>query len=678
MAKHICIKNIVFSMLLALLSCTPNSMVKRSYYMQSGYKDHPDLKGDDILAKCRHKLANAKALKERLTTKDNFSSILNIYNDIFIEIDASINQASLLSQVHPQKNIRKDAEICEQEIANFVTEISLDKKVYESLTQVKDEKLSLEEKRMLTHTLREFRRAGVDKDDIIRQQIKTIKADLVTIGQQFGQNIREDRFVIELDDEKQLSGLPNDYILSHPKNANGKIEISTDYPDYIPFMQYANDATLREKLRFKYLNRGSKNNEVLKAMMIKRFELAKLLSYTSYADYIVEDKMIKNANNIYDFINNVSSMAKAGADKEYQALVNYKKQFDKNAHDIYGYETAFLEQNFKKTYFDFDAQSVRPYFSYVHVRDGLLNITKKLFNINYQPVKASVWDESVESYDVYDENGKIGRIHLDMHPRDGKYKHAAQFSIISGLKSRQYPEGALVCNFPNPQNGPALMEHDQVVTMFHEFGHLLHHILGGAQNWIMFSGVATEWDFVEAPSQLLEEWAWSYEVLSTFAHHYESKSTIPVSLVNKMRAAHEFGKALAVRQQMFYAALSVDYFHKDPQNFEPLSHLKQLQKKYSYYPYEEGTNFQNSFGHLDGYSAMYYTYMWSLSLAKDLFEPFRLAGIMNLDLAKKYKDTILKPGGSKDAADLIKDFLGRPYSLDSFKRWLEQLPNTNV
>jgi thimet oligopeptidase len=652
--------------------CTSTRSQKGSNSVELGYKNHEDMRGDDVLSRCRKHLKDAAGLKKTLVeSQASFLTTLNLYNDVLTHVDAAMSQASLLSQVHPSEKIRKDAEVCEQETSSFVTDLSLDRAVFETLKRGEKEPLEHEAKRMLEHALRDFRRAGVDKDEAVRAQIKTLKAELVTIGQEFGQNIRQERFVIEVDSPSDLAGLPKDYIESHQPKSTGKIEISTDYPDYIPFMQYAENDSLRKKLRHKYLNRGHKNGAVLASMIEKRNELARLLGYASYADYVVEDKMIKNAKSIHSLIDKISTMAKVGADKEYQALLAYKKKRDKNATAVYGHESAYLEQAFKKEHFQFDAQAVRPYFAYERVRDGLLSVTGKLFGLRYVRIDgALVWDASVDTYDVYDEKGKLGRIHLDMHPRDGKYKHAAQFTVLSGLNHRQYAEGALVCNFPNPKEGPALMEHDQVVTMFHEFGHLLHHLFAGRHAWIPFSGVATEWDFVEAPSQFLEEWAWSPEVLSMFALHYQTNEPLPAALVKKMRAADEFGKALSARQQMFYAALSVDYFGKDPHSFNPLEHLKQLQAKYSYFPYEEGTNFHHSFGHLDGYSAMYYTYMLSLIIAKDLFEPFKAADIMNPELAQRYKKLVLEPGGSKDAADLVKDFLGRPFKFDAFEQWL--------
>lgn len=642
------------------------------------YKAHVDINGAEFLQQCKQHLHEAARLKRRLIETDaseQFLSALNIYNDILIETDAAGNQAGLLSQVHPLESVRKEAESCEQEVAKFITELSLDRSVYEVLLRGENLALEGDAKRMLTRTLRDFRRAGVDKDEQTRQKIKELKAELVTIGQQFNQNIRDERYEILLNSAQDLDGLPSDYIAAHPPAKDGKIHISTDYPDYIPFMQYAKNDQWRQQLRYKYLNRGKQNGPILQSMIDKRNLLATSLGYRSYADYIVADKMIKDAASIHSFIDKVAQIAKKGADKEYQSLLAFKKKSDKTAKTIYGHQSAYLEEGFKKDKFNFDSQEVRPYFSYNRVQDGLLAVTSKLFGIRYVAVfESKVWDPSVKTYDVYDGVNKLGRIHLDMHPREGKYKHAAQFSIISGLKDRQYPEGALVCNFPDPKDGPALMEHPQVVTMFHEFGHLLHHVFAGAQNYIPLSGVATEWDFVEAPSQFLEEWAWSPQVLQMFALHYQTNQPIPADLVEKMRAAEEFGKAIAARQQMFYAALSADYFDKDPKSFDLLEHLKRLQSQYSYFPYEEGTHFHYSFGHLDGYSAMYYTYMLSLSLAKDLYEPFKQGDIMNTALARRFRDLVLAPGGTKDAKDLVTQFLGRPTTFDAFEKWLTKDP----
>jgi thimet oligopeptidase len=285
---------------------------------------------------------------------------------------------------------------------------------------------------------------------------------------------------------------------------------------------------------------------------------------------------------------------------------------------------------------------------------------------------AEVWHPSVTVYDVVRGDARLGRIYLDMHPREGKYKHAAQFPLKDGVAGVQLPEGVLVCNFPEPSATSAgLMEHDDVVTMFHEFGHLMHHVLGGHQAWVTQSGVATEWDFVEAPSQMFEEWAWSHDTLSRFARHERTGEAIPRILVEKMRRADKFGLGTATVQQIFYAAISLG-FHRaaDPAALDQLAEVQRLQKHYTPFDYVPGARFHASFGHLVGYSAMYYTYQWSLVIAKDLLTPFEEAGLMKTAVTYAYRDKVLVPGGSRDAAALVRDFLGREYDFAAYERYL--------
>jgi thimet oligopeptidase len=239
--------------------------------------------------------------------------------------------------------------------------------------------------------------------------------------------------------------------------------------------------------------------------------------------------------------------------------------------------------------------------------------------------------------------------------------------LASGQAGRALPEGALVCNFPK---APSLLEHSEVVTFFHEFGHLLHHLLGGHTRWAGVSGVRTEWDFVEAPSQMLEEWCWDAGVLQRFAKHHETGEPIPSGLVARMRAADEFGKGLRVRQQMFYAATSLRFHDRDPAGLDTTALAGELQERYTPFRHVPETYFQESFGHLEGYSAIYYTYMWSLVIAKDLFRTFRREGLLNPGPALRYRRSILEPGGSRPAGELVKAFLGRDASFDAFAEWL--------
>ena len=257
-----------------------------------------------------------------------------------------------------------------------------------------------------------------------------------------------------------------------------------------------------------------------------------------------------------------------------------------------------------------------------------------------------------------------------MHPREDKYKHYATCTLVNGKAGRAQPEGVLVCNFPRPGAEPALMQHSDVRTLFHEFGHLLHHVLGGQTRWAGLSGIATEWDFVEAPSQMFEEWAWDPEILRRFARHYQSNEPIPVDLVMRMRAADEFGKGLTVSQQMFYASVSLELHSRNPEALDTTKLVAELQERHTPFRYVDGTYFHAGFPHLDGYSAVYYTYMWSLVIAKDMLTAFEQDGLLNTVMATRYRRAVLAPGGSKPAAELVHDFLGRPYDFKAFEEWL--------
>jgi thimet oligopeptidase len=312
---------------------------------------------------------------------------------------------------------------------------------------------------------------------------------------------------------------------------------------------------------------------------------------------------------------------------------------------------------------------VRQYFSYARVKVGVFQLVEDLFGVRITPWQTEVWHPSVEAYEIH-ENGKLlGQFYLDMHPRPGKYQHAAQFGIRDGVKSVQTPLAALVCNFPGGEGDSDLLEHDQVETFLHEFGHLLHTIFGGHLPWVRFAGTNTQRDFVEAPSQMLEEWVWDATTLQSFARNSRDE-TIPDALVAKMKSARNFGKGLMARHQMFYAALSLNYYNRDPSELDLETLMVDLQELYSPFPYVEDTYLYAGFGHLDNYSAIYYTYMWSQVIAADMFSEFERKGLHNRALATHYRTSILEPGASRPAAQLVEDFLGRPFNFAAFGKSL--------
>jgi thimet oligopeptidase len=675
---------LLFAAVLALGACGGKPLPTEAPVIRSSVdvdSQKTDLKpADAFLAECREGLAAARALLPQILAVSGPRTVANTldpYNEVLIGLSQSGALAGLFAEVHPDETLRDAARICEQEVSTFASELSLNRDLYEAIAALDVSAADAETRRFVEHTVRDFRRAGVDRDDATRDRLKAIDEELTRLGQQFSKNLAEDvRHVDIAGGSARLDGLPADYVAAHPPGPDGVVRISTDYPDYTPFMTYAVDDDLRKQLYVVYRQRGGEANEqAMQQILALRNEKARLLGHANWADYITEDKMIKSGQRAADFIERVWKLADKRARRDYDELLKELRTADKSAKAVGDWQRMRLENQVRKKQYEVSSEDVRQYFPYQQVLDGLLDITATVYGIRYLPAAVTPWHEDVKVFDVVKADGgaRLGRIYLDMHPREGKYKHAAQFTLKDGVTGRQLPEGVLVCNFPSPKSGgAALMEHDDVVTMFHEFGHLMHHVLGGDHRWIRQSGVATEHDFVEAPSQMFEEWAWSHETLARFARHHETGAVIPAALVDKMRKADKFGVGTHTVQQMFYAAISLGFHTADPAALDQLAEVKRLQKKYTPFAYVEGTRFHAGFGHLVGYSAMYYTYMWSLVIAKDLLTPFEKKGLMDTAATFKYRDTILAPGGTKDAADLVKDFLGREYSFAAFEAYLSE------
>lgn len=628
----------------------------------------------EFLDACRSDMATAKVGMDRLKLlKADASGTLEAFDMAQWILGAADARAGLTHEVHPDAATRDAAEKCDQETSALFTEFALDRGIYDALAKIDPKGLDPAGRYYLDRTLLRFRLAGVDRDEATRNRLKQLDAELVKLSQEFNKNIRESVLTLEVT-PADLQGLPDDFVKAHAPNANGKIVLKTDNPDYVPFMSYSKSAAAREQFWKLYRTRAHpKNLSVLDQMLAKRNEKARLLGFANWADYITADKMIGNGKAAAEFIDKIAVAAEARAKKDYADLLARKKKDEPTASEVKPWDAGYLNDRIKAEQYGVDSREVRPYFQYDNVKNAVLDTTAKLFGIRYQRVKdAKVWHPDVETYDVYEGEKLLGRVYLDMFPRENKYKHYANFGVLRGKEGVALPEGALICNFHQPgPNDPGLLEYQDVTTFFHEFGHLIHGILGGHQRWAGVSGISTERDFVEAPSQMLEEWARDPKTLQSFAIHYQTKQPIPLALAQKLRAADEFSKGLFVRQQMYYAAVSLDFHNRDPKGLDTTRLSAQLQEKYTPYKYVPGSYFHESFGHLDGYSAVYYTYMWSLVIAKDMFSAFSAQGdIMKPEVAQKYRKAVLEAGGSKPAAELVKDFLGRPYAFKAYEEWL--------
>lgn len=598
--------------------------------------------------------------------------------DALDQIDRTLNTVSgrihLYSQVHPNGDMREAAEVLEREISAFSTELSLDREMFDRVAAVNldgvDDGQVL---RLFEHSLRDFRRSGVDLDEDSRDKVGALKNELVEIGQEFDRNIigggRE--FIIS-EGPAGLAGLPQDYIDAHPADENGEVRISTDSQDKVPFMMFAERGDLRKAYNHLCNNRAVPENlGVLQNLLEKRHELAELLGFANWADYVTGDKMAKTGANARSFIERILDVSKARATAENDELLAEKRTVDPGADTLFEYERGFYIERLKLRKYDFDSQLVRPYLAYDKVRAGVMDVAAKLYGVEFRlNDETERWHESVDVFDMLDGGEVVARLFLDMHPRDDKFKHAAMFDMTTGRAGGPIPEGVLVCNFPEPKDGdPGLMLFDEVTTYFHEFGHLLHYLFSGKQRFQAFGGIATEWDFVEVPSQLFEEWAWDPVILAGFAKHHETGEPITPELVAKLRSAEEYGKGLQANGQMFYAMLALSYYETDPKGLDTTERLIELKQQIMFSPHEPDTHMQAAFGHLHGYSAMYYTYMWSLVISKDFFSMFK-GDLMNTETAAAYRNKVTGRGGEADADDLCTDFLGREYGFEAFEAWL--------
>ncbi len=580
----------------------------------------------------------------------------------------------LMAAVHPDDAVREEARGIEREISELSTELSLDREIYQRLVVVDAEALSDDTaRRALEHALRDFRRSGVDKDDSTRPRIVALREELVSLGQTFDKNIVDggETFWVE-GGHARLTGLPEDFLASHPEAEDGRVGLTTDPPDRLPIMVYAEDAELRREYSKACARRAYPANiEVLQSILEKRHELAGLLGFASWADYVTEDKMTKCAATARSFVERVQALARPRFEVELSELLEEKRTLDPAASDVRDYDRGFLVERVRRGRFQVNAQEVRAYFPFEQVLSGVLSTASALYGVEFVVnTEEPRWHPDVRVLDLMEEEQLVGRIFLDLHPREGKYKHAAMFDVQPGLAGETIPAGALVCNFSQPQgDDPALMEHDHVTTLFHEFGHLLHGLFAGRQSWRCFSGISCEWDFVEVPSQLFEEWAWDARVLASFTAHKDTGEPIPAELVERMKAAQEYGKSSGVLVQMTYASLSLGYHEGDPSELGVVERMLAIKRETAPFPHEEGTCMVASFGHLHGYSALYYTYMWSLAICKDLIASFG-DDLMDTERARSYRRSVLEPGGARDARELVSEFLGRETTTEAFEAWL--------
>lgn len=609
------------------------------------------------------------------------------FENTMVQLDATFSDMGtifsslyLIMSTHPDSTVRQHASDAVTDLGKFNNELQLNEELYQAIKSYSQSaevaRLSRERTRNVERMLSGFERNGFALDSANRVVLKGIRDRITELGNQFNQNIAaySDHSMLT---EREVRGLPDDWKESR-RQEDGRYKVDLSYPSYIPFMKYAQSDEGRKELYIKFKNRAADQNlTVLVDMLRARQEMASLLGYNTYAEYRVGDRMAATTANVWEFETELSSLVRAKADLDYAELLDVKSKVSgQEASEVYAWQASYYNNINLVENYEVDEAEVKQYFELNQVLEGLFSITQNLFGLEYREVaEAAVWHEDVRLFEVYKGEELMGRFYLDLHPRDNKYNHAACFPIVTGRQTEQgyqIPQASLVCNFPAPgEDGPALMPHGQVETFFHEFGHVLHHILSRAEMGGEASFSVAR-DFVEAPSQIFENWTWDYASLSLFAKHHETGEVLPEALFEKMVAAKNVGSGMGALQQIYYGTLDFTLHDRfDPDGEETTTDVaRRLQNEITLYPFVEGTAFEASFGHLNGYGAGYYGYLWSNVYAQDMFSEFEKNGILDEETGRRYRDIILAQGATKPELELVREFLGREPNQKAFLRSL--------
>ena len=611
----------------------------------------------------RDRLEGARGLLDRVRAGDDAAVA---WEAAAVLVAHAEQFAAAVSEVHPDAEVRDACADLLNETVAFRMERDSDPALFAAIeaTEVPDDADGARAREL---SLLDFRLQGAHLDADTRARLTELNAQISEATTAFSQNIRDNVGRITVRPEA-LEGLPADYVEAHPLDADGLATITTDYPDLVPFLDMSRDREARRALvEADYGRAYPANDEVLSRLLQLRDEKARLLGYPDFPDYAVAQMMMPSGDQIGAFIDDVNRAARPAGLADRERLLARLREDHPDATELTAADNRYYIELLKSELFGVDPHEVRRYVDFTKVRDGILALTGRLFGVSYVPVDAPAWHADVEAYDVVEDGERLGRIFLDMHPRAGKYGHMACFPLVDGLRDRHLPEAALVCNFPR-----GLMTFDDLLTFLHEFGHLVHAIFSGRVTHARLAGLSEqgEWDFVEAPSQLLEEWGWTHEVLREFATDADG-NPIPAELVEALRASRDFCEGLLTCRQLTYATLSYRLHRDHPTDIAPVAEA--IERELDVRDPLPGTRQYCSFGHLTGYSACYYTYQWSLSIAKDLFTGFDPEHLTDPAVTRRYREAVLEPGSSRPAARLIEDFLGRPYSTDAYRAWLGSL-----
>lgn len=613
--------------------------------------------------------------------KRTFQNTMVAFDDISNHVNSTIAPISFIKNVTTSKEVSAAADKSVQEVSAYLNGVSQDEQLFRAVKEYAATKeaqtLTGYKKKYLIETKRDFERNGLSLPQNKRDELRSLKDKLTQLSIAFSNNIAsyQDSIIVT---EKEMEGLPQSYKDAR-RRSDGKYKIDLTYPSYNPFMENAVSEDARKALYKKYNNRAASSNvAVLKDILVTRKKMAQLLGYKTFAEYQTQVRMVKAPETVWNFENNLIAKVKAKAQQDYNELLQVKKDYmhDNPATKVEPWESSFYKNILLKTTYNLDREKLKEYFELTNVMNGLFKVSQQLYSVQFKEVKnPQVWFNGVQMFEVLDNNKVIGKFYLDLYPRKDKFTHAACFSITKGKKTTagyQVPVAALVCNFTPPtKDQPALMSLQEVTTFFHEFGHVLHNMFGKSE-LSDFSGTSVARDFVEAPSQIYENWVYDYDVLKLFARHYKTGAILPETMFDKMLAAKNVGSGINTLTQIFYGVFDMTLHDKfDPSGTETTTDIvKKVQNEISLFAYVDDTHFEAAFGHLTGYAAGYYGYLWSEVYAQDMFSVFEKNGVLNKNIGKRYRDIVLSRGADEEPLELVKKFLGREPNQEAYLKSL--------
>lgn len=638
----------------------------------------------EIERECQAAMRAADALVDQMATVPDhartFANTLQPLEEIAELLSQAGGRYGFLSQVSPDDAIRRTAHDYEERMDTYATGLGFRQEIAQALRAyaktAEGSALDGVEARLLEHSLRDFRRNGVDLDPEKRRRVQELKERLVTVGVAFRRNIDEydDALLLNRD---QLAGLPDAYIdrlRTEQVDGATRYRVSLDYPELHPFLDSADDASQREALfRKNHRKADGTNIELLEEAIALRDEAATLLGYESWAAYVLEIRMAKSPQAVEEFLTDLEAKVRVKADKDMSVLNDARRAHLGDDQPVAIWDWRYYNQRVLKEQHQIDPFEVAEYFPIDATLDGLFDVYQSLVGVRFVlHDDAHAWHPDVRFFDIVDEASEqiVGHFYMDLHPRPDKFGHAAAFTLQSGRLlpdgSYQPPVSAIVANFTaSSPTSPSLLRHGEVLTLFHEFGHILHQTLTRSR-FLRFSGTSVQRDFVEAPSQMLEHWCWQPEVLRGFTRHYQSGDPLPADLVARMIAAKNVGSGIAILRQLYFSRIDLAYHsagrHKDSDAIARDLH------GITGFPFPEDTHFQAGFGHLFGYDAGYYGYLWSKVFGDDMFTRVEQAGLDDPTVGRDYRRLILEAGGDEDGDLLIRRFLGRDPNPDAFLR----------